>query len=290
MNPAHDQVLAVLGRGVVPSETPLLSADDLGVTRGDGCFDAALVTAGPDGPRVHYLAEHLARLSRSAEALGIDAPLTDEWVSLVGEALQGWTSTSEAICKFVLTRGLESRPSSPFGYLTITTAADASQARRGVTAVTLDRGYRSDAFTDAPWLLGGVKTLSYAVNVAAKREAAARGFDEAIFRSSDGYLLEGPTAGLLFASQDQLWTIPFESTGVLPSITIAAVFEAARSNGVAAGHRMLKRTEAADCDGLWLVSAIRGVLPVLSLDGQPLRHDPEVTSVLATAVGFPSIT
>ena len=45
----------------------------------------------------------------------------------------------------------------------------------------------------------------------AKREAAALGVDEAIFRSSDGYLLEGPTAGLLFSSEDQLWTIPFLS-------------------------------------------------------------------------------
>ncbi|MGB7962013.1 MAG: aminodeoxychorismate lyase [Propionicimonas sp.] len=289
MKLARHQILAVLGRGVVPVEMPLLSADDLGVTRGDGCFDAARVTTGPDGPRVHYLAEHLARLIRSADALGIDAPPSAEWESLVGEALQGWTGPADAVCKFVLTRGLESRPSRPVGYLTITTAADATQARRGVTAVTLDRGYRSDAFADAPWLLGGVKTLSYAVNVAAKREAAALGVDEAIFRSSDGYLLEGPTAGLLFSSEDQLWTIPFESTGVLPSVTIAAIFEAARSNGVDAGQRMLTCAEAADCDGLWLVSAIRGVLPVLSLDGQPLRHDPEVTGVLATAVGFGSI-
>ncbi|MGB4270994.1 MAG: aminodeoxychorismate lyase [Propionicimonas sp.] len=284
------QLLAVLGRGVVPVEFPLLSADDLGVTRGDGCFDAARVTSGPDGPRVHYLAEHLARLQRSADALGIDGPDTGEWEALVGEALQAWTGSAEAVCKFVLTRGLESRPSSPVAYLTITTTPDAARVRRGVSAVSLDRGYRSDAFTDAPWLLGGVKTLAYAVNVAARREASARGVDEAIFRSSDGYLLEGPTAGVLFACDDQLWTIPFGPTGVLPSVTIAALFTAAGSNGVDSGQRMLHGDEVGDCDGLWLVSAIRGVLPVVSLDGQRLRHDPEVTSVLANAVGFPSIT
>ena len=38
-----EQVVAVLGRGVVPRDTPLLVADDLGLTRGDGCFDACRV-------------------------------------------------------------------------------------------------------------------------------------------------------------------------------------------------------------------------------------------------------
>src|SRR5690606_2953038 len=34
-----NRVVAVLGRGVVPADTPILRADDLGVLRGDGVFE-----------------------------------------------------------------------------------------------------------------------------------------------------------------------------------------------------------------------------------------------------------
>jgi 4-amino-4-deoxychorismate lyase len=170
--------------------------------------------------------------------------------------------------------------------LTVTAAGDASAARRGVTGATLSRGYASDAFAAAPWLLGGVKTLSYAVNVAAKREAVRRGVDEIVFTSSDGYLLEGPTAGLLVAADDQLWTTPLGATGVLQSVTIDVIMDAARSEGVGATHALFRADDLPAADGVWLVSAVRGVLPVLELDGVRLPHTPALTAHLAATAGF----
>ncbi|HRA75287.1 MAG TPA: aminotransferase class IV [Propionicimonas sp.] len=283
------QVLAVHGRGLLPFQTPLLSGDDLGVTRGDGCFDALRVTADPSGARAHFVTAHLERFARSAAALGIATPPVAQWRELIDEALAAWAWPGEAICKVVLTRGLESGPSEPVGYLTITAAPDFSRVRRGVSAVTLDRGYAHDAFAAAPWLLGGVKTLSYAVNVAAQRAARIAGVDEAVFRSSDALLLEGPTAGLLYARDDALWTTPVTGSGVLPSVTIAELFSVAAAQGVRTGAAFLPAGEARTCDGVWLVSAIRGVVPVLELDGVELRHFADVTSTLAAAVGFPRI-
>ena len=287
---APAQLLAVLGRGVVAADTPVLVADDLGVTRGDGCFDALRVTSGSHGVLVHHQSGHLARLARSAARLEIaDAPPPQAWAGLIEEAIAAWREPGEAILKLVLTRGRESVATPPVGYLTITAAPDYSAARRGVTAVSRDRGHRSDAFADAPWLLGGVKTLSYAVNVAARREAARGGVDEVIWHSTDGYLLEGLTSGLILAADDRLWTTPTGATGVLDSVTVGAIFDVARRNGVDAGEALFTVADAVAGDGLWLVSAIRGVLPVTELDGRRLNHDPAVTSVLAVAGGFPPI-
>ncbi len=288
--PPPAQLVAVLGQGIVPPDSALVIGDDLGLTRGDGCFDALRITNDADGLRVHHREPHLERLARSAALLQIaDAPTTDAWNELIDEALAHWDQPGEAVLKLVLTRGAESVLSAPFGYLTITVVPDYSRVRRGVTAVSLDRGYRSDAFSGAPWLLGGVKTLSYAVNVAARRETLARGVDEPIWRSSDGHLLEGPTSGLIFAAEDRLWTTPRTGTGILASVTVAAILDEAGRQGVGTGEALFTPAQAIGCDGVWLVSAIRGVLPVIELDRAPVRHDPAVTSVLAVAAGFPPL-
>jgi 4-amino-4-deoxychorismate lyase len=281
-----EQVVAVLGRGVVPRNTPLLIADDLGFTRGDGCFDAARVVMVDGSPRVDHLDRHLARFGRSAAALELPTPDVDAWRELIDQALAAWAEPGEAVLKLVLTRGPEHSASTVSALLTVTTAPDASRARLGVTGATLGRGYPSDAFAAAPWLLGGVKTLSYAVNVAAKREAARRGVDEVVFTSSDGYLLEGPTAGLLVAADDQLWTTPLGATGVLESVTIDVIMDAARADGVGTRQALFRPADLTDTDGVWLVSAVRGVLPLVELDGVPLPRDPAITARLAAAAGF----
>lgn len=280
------QVVAVLGRGVVPRETPLFVADDLGFTRGDGCFDAARVVVRDGTPRVDHLDRHLARFGRSAAALELPAPDPAAWRALIEEALAAWRWDGEAVLKLVVTRGPEHSASGTSALLTITTAPDASRARRGVRGTTLSRGYPSDAFASSPWLLGGVKTLSYAVNVAAKREAARRGVDEVVFTSSDGYLLEGPTAGLLVAADDQLWTTPLGATGVLESVTIDVIMDTARADGVGTREALMRPDDLPSTDGAWLVSAVRGVLPLVELDGVPLPHDPAITARLAAAAGF----
>ena len=275
-----------MGRGVVPRETPLLVADDLGFTRGDGCFDAARVTIVDGRPVVDHLDRHLARFGRSAAALELPAPDKDAWHELILAALAVWSGPGEAVLKLVLTRGPEFSAAGVTALLTVTAAADATQARRGVTGTTLARGYASDAFTAAPWLLGGVKTLSYAVNVAAKREAVRRGVDEVVFTSSDGFLLEGPTTGLLVAADDQLWTTPLGATGVLESVTIDVIMDAARAEGVGASPALFRTADLPNTDGAWLVSAVRGVLPLVELYGVPLPHNPALTAHLAATAGF----
>ena len=280
------QVVAVMGRGVVAPQTPLMLADDLGFTRGDGCFDALRVVVEGDTTRVDHLDRHLARFARSSAALELTAPDEIAWRRLIASALEAWKVPGEAVLKLVRTRGPEYLGGGLTELLTITPAPDASRARAGVTATTLDRGFASDAFGSAPWLLGGVKSLSYAVNVAAKREAARRGVDEAVFTSSDGFLLEGPTAGLLIAADDQLWTTPAAGTGVLESVTIAVIMDAASAEGVGTGEALLRAADLPGADGVWLVSAIRGVLPLLELDGVQLPNDPRLTRHLARTAGF----
>ena len=281
------QLVAVLGRGVVDPEVPVLYADDAGLTRGDGCFDTCRVLH--DGSaRALHLEPHLARFAHSAQLLGLPAPDLQAWRDLVTTALAEWTEPGEASLKLILTRGPAHRPGTPTGLLLLTSVDSEAQleARLGLRVVTLSRGYRSDVFATAPWLLGGAKTLSYGVNVAAKREATARGADDVLFVSTDGYLLEGPTSGLMVASGQRLVSVPTGATGVLESVTVATILAAAAEAGWATGAELLRPADLLDSRGAWLVSTVRGICPVLELDGAPVPHDPGLTGTLAAWAGF----
>ena len=63
---------------------PLLFADDLGVTRGDGIFEAMRV----EGGQAHNVERHLERFRRSAVALDLPLPTPEKWQEATEVALE----------------------------------------------------------------------------------------------------------------------------------------------------------------------------------------------------------
>jgi 4-amino-4-deoxychorismate lyase len=283
-------LIAVLGVGVIhdPDRT-VLCADDLGLTRGDGCFDATRIVTADDGTsRVEHLSAHLTRFQRSADGLELPCDL-DAWRALIAEAVTAWTHPGHAVLRVMLTRGRESAPLQPVtGVLTITPLdAAALDGGAGISVITLPRGHASDAFTDVPWLLGGIKSLSYAINVAAGREANRRGADDVLFVSTDGYALEAPRSALVWRSGDRIATTRLEGTGILASITQAAAFAGATAERVGTSYELITIDDLRRADGAWLLSSGRLVAPILQLDGIPLAHDRAWTDRLAEWVVRP---
>ena len=94
----HVSVLAVLGRGLLPADTPFIRADDLGLTRGDGIFETIHVRHG----KPWMLDEHLARMARSAVRMDLALPDLRELAEL---ACEPWPVDQEGALKLVCTRG-----------------------------------------------------------------------------------------------------------------------------------------------------------------------------------------
>lgn len=280
----------MLGSGVLEPDVAVLHADDVGLTRGDGCFEATRVLTGRDGDqRVDHLEQHLDRFDRSCA--GLDLPPIDRpgWHALIEELLAGWRLPGEAMLRLMLSRGRESDPAGPVtGIATLTEVAEETlrQRRDGIAVITLARGLESAAYVDAPWLLGGIKTLSYAINLAGTREALRRGADDVIFTSADGYLLEAPTSTVLWLREGQLCTTRLEGTGVLASITQRALFEAAEGAGFETAYTLGTVAELQACDGAWLVSSGRGVAQLRTLDGISLPPADKLTAQLREFAGF----
>ncbi len=62
--------------------------------------------------------------------------------------------------------------------------------------ITVQLGLEPGVRADAPWLLGGVKSTSYAVNMAAEAEARRRDADDAVFLANGRIVLEGPVTNV----------------------------------------------------------------------------------------------
>lgn len=257
---------------LVDPAAPQLSVLDLGATRGDGVFESISVALG----QPHAIGAHLARLAHSAALLQLPAPDLDAWRDSVLAVVAEIDPVPEALVKAVMTRGIEG-DGRPTGWAYASPSPDHSSFRtEGVRVVILDRGYRHDVETTSPWLLAGAKTLSYAINRAVLREAAARGADDVVFVSSDGYLLEGPTSTLVFRRGQFLGT-PGTGLGILEGTTQGDIFGWAENAGFTTGFELVTPAGLMATDAAWLVSSGRHAAPIRSIDGTTHPVDDELT-------------
>jgi hypothetical protein len=173
----------------VPADEPVVTAFDQGLGRGDGVFESVAVI-GADTP---HLGPHLERMAGSAALLDLADPGPQVWRALVAAALADWPAHVEGVCRLFLTRGLgEGFPPTALALLAPVPAEVVRQRTEGISVVSLGLGVPADFRSEAPWLLGGAKTLSYAVNMAALRHAHAVGADDVVLTSLGGAPPRGP--------------------------------------------------------------------------------------------------
>lgn len=253
---------------------PALSVGELSTQRGDGIFESIGVVDG----HPQEVAAHLERLAHSAELCDLPAPNVAQWRQAVAAAAAE-CPPGECVIKLILSRGVEHGPA-PTAWVTAAAAADNSSARRdGVRVVVLDRGLDSEAPARAPWLLLGAKTLSYATNMAALREARRRGADDAVFVASDGVLLEGPTSSLVLRIGDRFVT-PAPGAGILHGTTQLSLFAHLAARGFETAYETLPVSALQNADAAWLVSSVRLAAGITAVDGIPVPYDAAFTAEL----------
>lgn len=275
--------MAVPGRGVVPAGEAVLRGDDRGVLHGDGLFETMHLRGGEP-----WLREaHLARMRAGAEAIGLALPATHVLVELLDTVREGWPPEVEGAVRLVCTRGPEGGgPPTVYATLAEVPAAARRARRDGVTVATLPLGVAARSRPELGWLPAGVKSTSYALSTAARRWAERAGVDDVLWVSTDGYVLEAPTANVVWLSDDTLCTVPATETGVLPGVTAHWLLDHASELGLTAAEHLPTPTDLHRAEAIWLTSSLRGLAEVRTLDKTPRPPSP-LTKPLRTLLGFP---
>jgi 4-amino-4-deoxychorismate lyase len=266
ISPARPLVVAVLGRGIVDPDEPVIHADDVGLLRGLAVFETLRVYAG----RPFGMAEHLARLSFSAGRLGLsNVPAAADLEALAGQALAA-AAMPDCSLRFTLTGGRDDG-SGPVAMVSVMAlpAGLEELRQRGIALAALQLGVDPRLRRDAPWLLDGVKSTSYAVNMAAWAEARRRGADDALFVAADGSLLEGPVTNIWWRSGSTLCT-PALDLGILAGVTRAHLLHLAGEAGLTVEEGWFPLARLLGADEAFTSSSVREIMPVVSVDERPL--------------------
>ncbi|MEO8527717.1 MAG: aminotransferase class IV [Pseudolysinimonas sp.] len=270
---SFDHSGAATGHRMVDPDEPVLRVTELAATRGDGIFE----TVGLSNGRPLKLARHLVRMANSTRMLDLPEQDPAIWSAALHAVADALGPVDEGWVKMVLSRGIEGG-TTPTGWAYGMVAASFAHERAdGIRVVLLDRGYRHDVATTSPWLLQGAKTISYAVNRSAFREATRRDADDVVFTASDGYLLEGPTANLVLRDGMRLRT-PRTDLGILAGTTQAELFAWAEERGYQTSYDLLTPADLAAADAAWLVSSVRLAAPIRSVDGTAKPVDAVLTT------------
>jgi 4-amino-4-deoxychorismate lyase len=257
--------VAVGGRGIVDPDEPVLNADDEALLRGRAAFETTRVYAGSP----FKLDEHLARLAGSAARIGLPPVDVEECEKLARSALDD-AGEPEAVLRLYWTAGREGsgRPTALALVSSVPPQLEELRAQ-GIKLIALPLGLQADLRAFAPWLLGGVKSTSYAVNMAAEAEAKRRGADDAVFLASGDIVLEGPVTNVWWRLQRVLYT-PALELGILAGVTRATLIAEAARLGYEVREGVFPLEHMAAAEEAFTSSSVREVMPAIELDGRPV--------------------
>lgn len=241
-----------------PPDQARISIFDRGFLYGDGVFEVLRtwngVLADLDG--------HLDRLYEAAASLGLAAM---ERAQLAAATLRTLAAAGggEHRVRIVLTRGpgALTAPRQSLGPGTALVIVEPLPSQP--TEVSL-------AIVDWPLPRRngpGLKTLAYLDHIIARDLAIAAGADEAVRLGPEGEVLECATSNLFAVTRGMVITP--ELSGVLPGVTRRRVLTLCASAALPAHEARLTVAELRDADEIFITSAIRGVVAVTRLDGQP---------------------
>jgi branched-chain amino acid aminotransferase len=255
---------------------------------GMGVFEGIRAYETADGPGIFRLTDHIQRLFRSAQILGMELPYTVE--QLIEATKETVRSTGLPGCYI--------RPIAYFGYgemglnvlpcsVDVAIACWPWGAYLGDDAVT--KGVRMKI---SSWTRHGHNTMppaskttgNYVNSSLAKVEAINAGYDEAIMLNPEGLVSECTGENIFVARHGALITPPL-SAGALEGITQHSVMTIAADLGFVTREGDVTRSDLYVADELFVCGTAAEVSAVNSVDDRKIPCPGPMTTAIAEAYG-----
>jgi D-alanine transaminase len=241
-----------------------ISALDRGFLLGDAVYEVLRVYQG----RPWLVNEHFRRLERSLQAIRLSGIDLDRLRRRMRETIAAGPF-SEATVYIQITRGAAPRShafpaqSAPLELLYVKPFADPYVETRQTGAQVVTH-------PDLRWQRCDIKSTNLLANVLAMQSAREAGCVEALLYRSDGTVTEGTHSSLFGVMAGEILTTP-QTTDILPGITRELAVRLAGEAGIPVRQRVLQRAELVNVDELFLTGTTAEVLPVVRVDGSPVR-------------------
>ncbi|MFO0775641.1 MAG: aminotransferase class IV [Nitrospiraceae bacterium] len=253
----------------VPKEQATISVFDHGFLYGDGVYE----TLRSYGATIFLAHEHLTRLYRSAELIGLRIPReASSWLPILQEAMRRndvGTADRDAYIRMTVSRGpgdIGLDPAlCPSPTIVIMTKPlvrpSTAHYTEGVTLITAQTR-RNPAEALNPQ----IKSLNFLNNILAKREALAAKVYDAVMLNTRGELAECTISNIFFVSNGRLCT-PAVSCGILDGLTRELVLRLAQDAGIRTEQGPFPIETLRQASECFVTNTSSEILPVRSLDG-----------------------
>lgn len=236
----------------------LISPRDLGFTRGYAVFDFLRTY----NQIPFHLTRHINRLFRSARAIDLDIPWSEEQVATwVKQTIQANAHVSDIALRIIISGGVPVRgiqAQNPTILIVVDEAITFPEEMyaRGISVILKE--YRK--------FLPEAKTTHYIQSIIDLKEHDQKQYDEVLYYS-DNLLREGAFSNVFIVSNQ---TIATPEANILPGVTRAVVLEEL-TFGKQIEKRDVSLDELTNADEVFLTLSGKGIVPITRIDGKPVR-------------------
>ena len=253
--------VAYLNGQFLPLDQARISVLDRGFLFAEGVYE---VTAVIDG-RLVDSASHMARLKRSANAIGLSLPLDGARIEAVQKQLLARNALGEGLLYLQLTRGADAtRDFLPSPDLSPTLVMF-TQAKSFLHTPAVRNGIAVITTPDLRWARRDIKSVGLLAQAMAKQLAAQAGAQEA-WMVEDGLVTEGASSTAFLVTGEGIVTRSY-SQAVLAGCTGAALTALAEESGLKVVHRPFTVAEALAAREAFITSASTLCQSVVRIDG-----------------------